>query len=123
MIKKSFRAYNTIDSIILPSSLQEVKSNAFYGSNIDEVVFIGAVSLGHSAFSDSKIKSITLPVGSTLGMYVFCGCSQLETIRYGGTVQQWRELIQIPKYGYNSADYAELNKATVVCFDETISPE
>ncbi len=111
----------SIGSVTFPSTLSEVKSSAFYGSYIDEVVFTGAVSLGHSAFHSSTIKEVTLPAGSKLGLYVFSDCKQLKTIRYGGTMQQWREMIQIPAYGYNSSDYEELNNATIICSDGTIS--
>lgn len=115
------RAY--IGNVTFPSTLSEVKGSAFYGCYIDKAVFTSAVSLGHSAFHSSTIKEVTLPAGSKLGLYVFSNCKQLKTIRYGGTMQQWRTMIQIPAYGHNSSDYKELNNATIICSDGTISPQ
>ena len=100
-----------------------MKADAFYGCAVDEVVFTNPVALGHSAFKNSTIKSVTLPAGSTLGLYVFSGCGHLQTIRYGGTMQEWRTMIQIPHYGYNNEDYKELNNATIYCSDGIISPK
>lgn len=112
-----------IGNITLPTTLSTVDTRAFYGTNVDKVVFTGAVSLGHSAFHGSTVKEITLPAGSTLGMYVFSDCKQLETIRYGGTIEQWQKMIQVPNYGHNPADYEELNNATILCSDGTIPPQ
>ena len=112
------RAY--IGSITLPSTLTSVGSYAFYGTTINKVVFTSAVTLGHSAFKGSTIKEITLPAGSILKNYVFCDCSSLETIRYGGTKQQWLAMIQWPNYSSNYSDYEELNNTTIICSDGTI---
>ena len=61
---------SAIGSVTFPASLSEVKASAFNYSYINEAVFKSAVSLGHSAFKNSTIKSITLPDGSKLGSYV-----------------------------------------------------
>ena len=106
--------YAGIRNLVIPSSLEEVRSSAFYGCGIDTVVFKSPVFLGHSAFKNSTIQSITLPVGSKLDWYVFSGCKHLKTIHYGGTLAQFRLLTE----GEKSID---LNNVTVICSDGTIA--
>ena len=121
-IGKEVFMHASIGSITLPSTLSEVNSNAFYGSKIDKVVFTRAVSLGYAAFRNSTIQEITLVVGSTFDSYVFSDCAQLGTIRFVGTMKQWREMLQI-SYGLSSLEYEDFNKITIICSDGTIAPQ
>ena len=115
-IDKHAFEYAGIANLDIPSSLTEVKASAFYGCGIDTVVFKSPVFLGHSAFKNSTIQSITLPVGSKLDWYVFSGCKHLETIHYGGTLAQFRLLTE----GEKSIN---LSNTTVICSDGTIAPQ
>ncbi len=112
--------YCTLGKITLPASLTTVKSDAFYGAKVTDVCFKGPVSLGFGAFKNSKVETVTLPAGSTLDRYVFCGCSNLKTIYYGGTKQEWENIVRIPVYGFNESDFKEIRNATIVCSDTTI---
>lgn len=112
--------YSVIDKITLPTSLTTVKSDAFYGARVSDVCFKGPVSLGFGAFKNSDVQTVTLPAGSVLDRYIFKGCSKLKTIYYGGTKQEWNNMVKIPTYGFNESDFKEIRSATIVCSDATI---
>ena len=55
---------NDILTITIPESVEEIKDQAFYGNNIDELIFEGnskLTKLGWGAFYFNKISSVTLP--------------------------------------------------------------
>lgn len=113
-------ADSAISSIQLPMSLTTVDSYAFHRCHVNDIAFNSAVSLGHSAFKGSTLKTLKLQNGSKFDLYVFCDCENLQTITFGGTQGEWRSVIR--DHGFSPSDYKEINAATVICSDGTIEP-
>ena len=121
-IVKSAFSRTIISNIQLPKSLTTVGGHAFYNCRVNDIVFNGPVSLGHSAFKGSTIKTIVLPKNSTVGAYVFCDCKNLQTITFGGTKSEWKEMIRINNYGESASHFKEVYAAEVICSDGVMEP-
>ena len=82
-----------INTITIPSSVKEIKDNAFNTSSLKEISFETGSQLetiGKYAFAVCDLKTITLPVSlKSIGDNAFDDCNDLETINFAGTVEQW----------------------------------
>ena len=78
----------------------------------DDIEIISA-----SAFEgQTGLKSVILPSSlDTLGAYSFRKCSNLKTIHFGGTVQQWENIYK--GYSWDFGVYLE----EIICSDGTIT--
>lgn len=112
---KRFKEYPGVGEIILPDSVVEIGEDAFYDCpNISKIVLgRGIKKIGDSAFADNngdasavendiellgenvefcvsafsqrKIKKITIGKGATLARYAFANCTTLKTVIFLGT--------------------------------------
>ena len=57
----------TLDSVILPATLEKVNANAFKDSTITKVAFLNklAPTLDPDAFANSKVTTVTIPIGAS----------------------------------------------------------
>ena len=81
-----------LKSIVIPSSVTEIRKDAFNGSSVEEVVFAPSSNLetiGESAFAYcTKLPSIKLPSSlKTIGERAFDGASLLEGISVPSSVE------------------------------------
>lgn len=84
--KSLFLSCTKLTSIILPSTLTTIGSNAFYNcSSLASVIIPSSVkTIGSSAFAGSGLKEISLNGVITIGNSAFNGCSSLSTVRMSG---------------------------------------
>lgn len=82
----AFSYSSNLKRIVLPSTLIEIKSHAFYYSDIEEIVFSpGLAYIGVLAFSHCyNLKEVILPdTVETLEPSVFSGCKNLTKVSIG----------------------------------------
>lgn len=82
----AFSECTSLTSVKFPSSLRQIYGNAFSkNSALQAVTFNdGLDGIGSSAFSDSGLKTVTLPNSLTyLGDYAFSNCKDLASISIG----------------------------------------
>ena len=76
----AFRWRENVKKIVLPNTIKEIESDAFYVSEVEEVDLpIGLKTIGENAFTGSKLKSIIIPEGvQSLGRRCFANCRDLN---------------------------------------------
>lgn len=78
-------AVRTLKSFIMPSTVQSIGAEAFYGcTNLEEIDFPSALtSIGNYAYSGcSKITTLTIPATVTsIGGYAFSNCPLLDYVK------------------------------------------
>ncbi len=93
----TFYGCTSLKNIVLPESLEEIGQQAFEGC--------------------TSLSEITIPAGVTkIGMYAFAGCEALGTIRYSGTIAQWKTVMLEGQWDNEMGDY------TIVCTDGIYVP-
>lgn len=128
--------YNNLESIHLPTSLQYIGDAAFSGNDFTEftipenVTYLGGVALGkceelltvtikgnisaleENLFAvDAKLETVVLPASvKEIKNAAFSNCWGLKTIIFGGTQQQWDQIVIVPNY-----NQFVLPDVTVVC--------
>lgn len=82
-----------IESVIIPSTVEEIWDGAFANcKNLHTVTMRStALTIGHDAFRNcTSLKDLHLPTGLTFfGFRVFSGCTSLEKVTIPNTVTQW----------------------------------
>lgn len=99
--RDAFNGCTALESVAFPSSLKGIGNNAFFDcKSLTEVVLPeGVTTIGQSAFNScTSLKTIVIPasVASIGSGALYPGEnneSALEKILYGGSEEQWRELM------------------------------
>ena len=110
----AFSHCQNLESITLPTKLEAIPFLAFANcKSLTEIIIPnGVVTIEASAFLDSAITSITIPVSvQKIDGNVFSGCTFLEYIIYEGTTEQWNA-IDKSDYWYEGVD------SKVVCIGD-----
>ena len=115
----AFYSCASLKSITLPDSVTSIGTSAFYRcTSLGNITFPdGVTNIGYEAFSGcTSLESIVIPGGVTeIGGYAFedctsittviipdsvtsirvsfAGCTSLKEVYYGGTAQQWNDII------------------------------
>ena len=116
----AFNGCSSLTSINIPSSVTSIESGTFlFCSSLSSITIPDSVtSIGGSAFSDcNSLMSIIIPHGVTsinqglfewcnsltsinipdsvtnISNYAFLGCSSLTDVYYGGTEEQWSNIV------------------------------
>ena len=93
--ENSFKGASLL-GITLPNSLESIKTKAFYSTlSLKKIVIPDNVRLIEAqAFYDCcYLVEITLPASLTnIGEGAFSGCDKLETVKYGGTKDDWSKI-------------------------------
>lgn len=116
-------ANTSFTKITIPASVDNIGRNAFENSGLEEITFEKSTpenycnlkTISHRAFCGCNLKSITLPSSLWLiDSSAFEDCSNLETINYEGTAEDWADVER-------SNDWHDGIKATTVkCSDYTV---
>ena len=70
----------------------------------------------HAFFGCDKLTTVTIPnTVVSIGEMAFCQCTNLESVNFGGTIDQWRD-IEFGKYCFDGT-----GSRTVYCTDGTFS--
>lgn len=123
----AFSTCTSLESIILPNTITTIKGKAFMGCNSlksinfpEGLLYIGGNNdyvMQSGAFeSCTSLTKIDLP-HSILGIggYSFKGCSNLSTINYNGTIEEWRSV-------YKGSGWASgTNTSVVHCTDGDVN--
>lgn len=86
----AFRENNTITSVTIPGSVQQIGICAFLRCmSLSEVrLSDGLLEIGYSAFSGCPLRSISLPDSLLyVGESAFSGCTLLTSVRLPATAQ------------------------------------
>ena len=104
---QAFLGCSSLKSIAIPAGVTSIGEGTFFGcssltsieipagvTSLASVTFAegsGLTSIGSSAFEDcSSLTSIEIPAGVTsIGLYAFYGCSNLDTVYYSGSIENW----------------------------------
>ena len=100
--------------IVIPSDVSTISSYAFsHIGGISSVRIESGVRLGNGSFKYcSSIESVTLDKDiDSIGSTVFASCTNLKTINYQGTVEQWNSISK----GTNWNGY--ITDITIICTD------
>lgn len=134
--ENTFYGCTSLKNIDIPDTVKSIGYTAFYNTAYyndvanwdDNVLYIGnhlirakkavpseyiirnnTKTIADSAFKDCGITTLTLPDSVTnIGMNSFIGCSDLDTVYYGGTKDNWNEI------NINSTGNDLLNKAKII---------
>lgn len=91
-----FAGNDTITTVHLPDTLEEIGSGAFSDcSNLRGIAIPESVKLiGSGAFEDcANLEAIYIPTSvAAIGRNAFRGCRELKHIMYDGTYEEWYEL-------------------------------
>ena len=87
----AFQSNSTVKSVVLPSTVTELKARAFKGCSALASISLPnrMTRIGNSAFQDcTSLKSIKIPDGITaINGMTFKGCSSLESVDIPGSVE------------------------------------
>ena len=93
---EAFKGCSSLTSITIPDGVTSIGMRAFRCCDSLESITIPAsvTSIGHQAFygCDSLTKVIIPASVTSIEEEAFYYCDELRTIRYGGTIAQWKEI-------------------------------
>lgn len=90
--KEAFYKNKTITSVVIPDTVTEIKTGAFYGCEklSSAELSEGLKIIGRNAFQDCiSLKEITIPSGvEKIAPWTFSGCTELSTINITGSLSE-----------------------------------
>lgn len=107
--KAQLRGLKTVDKIVLPESLEEIGSGAFYKSNFNSIVIPNNVTtVGRYALAECNyLKDIVIPNSVKVFEFgAFSECLGLKNVYYNGSLEDWL-LIFFRNDGANPLKYAK----------------
>ncbi len=111
----AFADYLNLKTVNLSQNIRLIYSNAFHNcTNLTSVSIPNSViTLSSYLFSScSNLTEVTISNPfSTISSYVFLNCVKLSTVKYNGTLVQWKALRKYNDWDKNTNNY------TVVCTD------
>ena len=89
IIESSAFESSSLENIVLPSTLREVRDRAFFKSPISGSLELGnnVEKLGNNAFGSCNITSLKIGSAKQLGFGVFAGNSELLSCEFGNAVE------------------------------------
>ncbi len=91
--KKAFHDNTMLVSVVIPESITSIGSEAFLKNTaLKSVVILGSgIVLDFYNFSQCyALTTFTVPEDISISGFALGACSNLKTINYGGTVEQWK---------------------------------
>ncbi|MBO7176727.1 MAG: leucine-rich repeat protein [Clostridia bacterium] len=104
----AFYCCGNLKSIILPTTLTEIGYNCFNSCGLETVVLPeGLAKIEDNTFNYcSELKEIYIPESvKSIGIYAFHNCRALELITFGGTQEQWNNMVRTPDWDLESGNY------------------
>ena len=92
IIEYAFSNNQTIQSVYIPDTVEQITFLAFYScSNLETIRMSSSIKLIESnSFGGTKIKSIYLPKSiQKIQRYAFANCNSLSTVYYEGSEEEW----------------------------------
>ena len=98
--RDAFRSNDTMKSVIIPDSVEEIGESAFLGCDLQSVTFGNSVKeIGKEAFAYcDSLESVTIPDSvKKIGGQAFHSCDSLKSVTLGNSLQEIAD-------GYNYSD-------------------
>ena len=99
--ERTFYYCEGLSNIKLPETVTYIGKNAFTRCAFTELTVPDHITyIGEYAFSGCKsLTTVYIPEGTRVMRCVFNGCDSLETVVYGGTRDQWYEMMEANEMG------------------------
>lgn len=104
----AFYCVGSLQSITLPSTLQSIGYNCFNANGLKEVTIPeGITQIEDNTFNYcSDLTTVYIPASvESIGIYAFHNCRSLDRIIFGGTEEQWRNMIRTPDWDLEAGNY------------------
>lgn len=107
----------------LGGSLEALGKGAFYRCSLLQSAFLGrCASIGENTFGEcGRLEEVVVPreLGKIDGA-AFTDCTALKSIRYGGTMEEWKNLTKAADWFVTHLDPEEFVDYYVYCTDGTL---
>ncbi len=117
---RAFSKCNSLAKITIPGNVKIIEQQTFFNcEKLEEVVLEeGVQTIGEDAFCQcEKLTTVTIPKSVTSIVYRAFIYTSLQTVNYGGTMDEWNAL----KASIGTSNDVLLN-ATIHCTDGDITP-
>lgn len=115
--RRAFETCRSLTEVTIPGTVDSIGEDAFSSCRSLEKVIIsnGVKSIGASAFTGcSSLTEITIPRSvERIAVSAFYGCRNLQFISYGGSLDDWKELV-----GEDGIGDTELPSSAVIQFSD-----
>ena len=105
----AFSSCFSLERVVLPSTVKSIGVCAFASCRKLKEVKIpdGVTEIADETFEFcTELASVELPAGLTrIGNKAFYACVGLKTIKYGGTEEQWAEIVKGAEWDYTAESY------------------
>lgn len=117
IIDYSFKQCKTIEHLVIPDSVIYIGEQTFYSCDNLKTVVIGkgVVDLSKELFFDCGLVEISLTNSIQTISSSFAWCSDLVTINFDGTIDEWMAIDKASSFDNLTGEY------TVYCNDGTVS--
>ena len=120
---KVFYKCSSLSEITISSSVTSIEKQTFYSctSLTNITIPSGVTTIEEQAFSDcTSLASISIPSSVTsIGYKAFYNCTALGNVTYGGTVSQFKSLVEGSNFGKNNTCLT--SATTITCSNGTYS--
>ena len=91
-----FLTTSSIDDINIPDNIESIGRSAFFGTHLRHITIPDRCTKIHKyAFAACEhLRDVVLPrTVEIIGEYAFEACSSLTHVTYGGTMREWKKLV------------------------------
>ena len=123
--QETFIRCHFLESVTIPRSVTSIGEGAFEGCrSLKKMTIPDSVTIveQRTFINCNALKEITLPDSVTsIGYGAFLGCSSLDTIKFGGTVEQWNNIDKASNWIDSRSNIWYDSYLTVICSNGTLT--
>lgn len=109
---EAFAACSAIKELEIPNGVTRIEDQCFMGCTSLESIKLpdNLIHIGEKAFYNcDSLTEIYIPEGvGYIGKYAFAECEKLEKITFGGSSDEWKEMMDIHDYSFNDNYYRDI---------------